>query len=240
MRLTKAFLATCLMSSVSFADNETPVTTAPAGPAATSVPAGPVAASAPVSSAAYYSQPAVAPAPANPTINADVVEQTRVGINSAYGEAGVREVGGSAGLAMAQNIRAINFSPSIGVFLADRFELSGILDVTNMKAGSSSATIYSALAEPSFHVPINDQMLGFVGVGVGASYVSELGTALAVAPRVGLDFRIGHAGILRPSLAYQYTTHNSMVTTDANGNTDVTLVAVSSALRFNLGYSTMW
>jgi hypothetical protein len=71
--------------------------------------------------------------------------------------------------------------------------------------------------------------------------VSQLGTGLAVAPRVGMDFLVGRSGVLRPSLSYQYTTHDAMSngSTD-DGSADVTLVAVSSALRFNIGYSSMW
>lgn len=169
-----------------------------------------------------------------------VVDDTKVEGTLTYGRAGVRELGAAAGLSIAQDIRAVNFSPSFGWFINDNFELSGILDVTNLKAGSASSTMWSALAEPSFHLPFNRSMFGFVGMGIGAAYVDELGTGLAVAPRVGMDFMVGRSGILRPSLSYEYTTHDAMGTVDANGNTDVTLVAISSALRFNIGYSAMW
>jgi hypothetical protein len=77
-------------------------------------------------------------------------------------------------------------------------------------------------------------------MGVGAAYVSQLGTGLAVAPRIGMDVMVGRSGILRPSLSYEYTTHDAKGMVDANGNADVTLVAISSALRFNIGYSAMW
>ncbi|HEX5063461.1 MAG TPA: hypothetical protein VFV99_28990 [Kofleriaceae bacterium] len=180
------------------------------------------------------------PTPNIPGLNGDIVEQAGVGGTVGYGRAGVLELGGAAGLTLAQDIRAVNFSPSIGWFLVDNLELSAILDVTNLKAGGESATLWSALAEPSFHLPINRSLFGFVGMGVGAAYVSQLGTGLAVAPRIGMDVMVGRSGVLRPSLAYEYTTHDAMGSVDANGNTDVTLVAISSALRFNIGYSTMW
>ena len=180
------------------------------------------------------------PTPAIPGITADVVEQAGVGGNVGYGRAGVLELGGAAGLTLAQDIRAVNFSPSIGWFLVDNFEISAILDVTNLKAGSESATLWSALLEPSFHLPFNRSMFGFIGMGVGAAYVSELGAGMAVAPRIGMDFLVGRSGILRPSLSYEYTTHDAMGSVDDNGNANVTLVAISSALRFNIGYSTMW
>ena len=180
------------------------------------------------------------PTPNIPGLSGDIVEQAGVGGNVGYGRAGVLELGGAAGLTLAQDIRAVNFSPSIGWFLVDNLELSAILDVTNLKAGGEDATLWSALAEPSFHLPFNRPMFGFLGVGVGAAYVSQLGTGLAVAPRIGMDVMVGRSGILRPSLAYEYTTHDATGFTDAQGNTNVTLVAISSALRFNIGYSTMW
>jgi hypothetical protein len=180
------------------------------------------------------------PTPNIPGITGDVVEQAGVGGSVGYGRAGVLELGGAAGLTMAQDIRAVNFSPSIGWFLVDNFELSGILDVTNLKAGSEQATLWSALIEPSFHLPFNRTMFGFLGMGVGAAYTPDLGTGMAVAPRIGMDFLVGRSGILRPSLSYQYTTHDAMGSVGPDGTTNVTLVAISSSLRFNIGYSTMW
>jgi hypothetical protein len=180
------------------------------------------------------------PTPTIPGLNGDIVDQAGVGGTVGYARAGVLELGGAAGLTMAQDIRAVNFSPSIGWFLVDNFEISGILDVTNLKAGGESATLWSALLEPSFHLPFNRSMFGFLGMGVGAAYATELGAGLAVAPRVGMDFMVGRSGILRPSLSYEYTTHDAKGMVDADGNTDVTLVAISSALRFNIGYSAMW
>jgi hypothetical protein len=180
------------------------------------------------------------PTPNIPGINGEVVEQAGVGGTVGYARAGVLELGGAAGLTLAQDIRAVNFSPSIGWFLVDNFELSAILDVTNLKAGGDSATLFSALIEPSFHLPFNRSMFGFIGMGVGAAYASELGGGLAVAPRIGMEFLVGRSGILRPSLQYEYTTHDAMGSVDGDGNTNVTLVAISSALRFNIGYSTMW
>jgi hypothetical protein len=236
MRLMKSILATCLMSTAALAQTApddgvgTPEATAPPTPVNQLPPAQ------------SDSDPAPpVPQPNIPGLTGDVVEQAGVGGIVGYGRAGVLELGGSAGLTMAQDIRALNFSPSIGWFLVDNFELSGILDVANLKAGNDDATIWSALIEPSFHLPLNRSMFGFVGIGVGAAYVSELGTGMAVAPRIGMDFLVGRSGILRPSLAYEYTTHDAETTgTAMDGTADVTLVAVSSALRFNIGYSSMW
>lgn len=228
MRLMTVLLTTCLMASAAFA--QPPDATAPPTPTGQLPPATSDADPAPP-----------VPQPNIPGISGDVVEQAGVGGDVGYGRAGVLELGGSAGLTLAEGIRALNFSPSIGWFLVDNFEISGILDVTNLKAGGDDATIWSALVEPSFHLPLNRMMFGFVGMGVGGAYVSELGGGLAVAPRIGMDFLVGRSGILRPSLSYQYTTHDANAEVNPNtGTTDVTLVAISSALRFNIGYSAMW
>lgn len=168
-----------------------------------------------------------------------IVEQAGVGGTVGYGRAGVLELGGSAGLMIAPDFRTVNVSPSIGWFVADNLELSAILGVSNIKAGDESATVWSALIEPSYHVPFNRTMFAFGGLGLGAAYTSELGTGLAVAPRIGMNFLVGRSGVLTPSLSYEYTTHDvDEVSTGDMQN--VSVVSVSSALRFNVGYTAMW
>ena len=220
MRLMKALLTTLVMitpvvASAQSADatNDAPVADREAGTpdkTAAPTPTGQL----PPATSDHDPAPPV-PTPAIPGINGDVVEQAGVGGTVGYGRAGVLELGGSAGLTLAQDIRALNFSPSVGWFLVDNFELSAILDVTNIKAGNESATLWSALVEPSFHLPFNRGMFGFVGMGIGAAYQSDLGAGLAVAPRIGMDFLVGRSGILRPSLSYEYTTHDSMAAVGA-------------------------
>ena len=178
-------------------------------------------------------QPEVA-APALP--GGGIVSQAGVGGVVGYGRAGVLELGGSAGFAFASDYRNINFSPTVGWFLADNFEISAILSISNIKTGDVSSTLWSALLEPSYHIPFNRTMFGFVGLGVGASHVSGLGTGFAVAPRLGANFMVGRSGVLTPSLSYEYTT----ISTDMEGEEDVTVIALTSALRLNIGYTAMW
>ena len=163
------------------------------------------------------------------------VSQAGVGGLIGYGRAGVLELGGSAGFTFASDYRNLNIAPSIGWFVADNLELSAILSISNIKAGGASSTLWSAIIEPSYHIPFNRSMFGFVGMGVGASHVSSLGTGFAVAPRLGMNFMVGRSGVLTPSLSYQYTTINSDMTTG-----DVTVVALTSALQVNMGYTAMW
>jgi hypothetical protein len=188
--------------------------------------------------------------PAPPVAQPDValppgglVEQAGIGGVVGYGRAGVLELGGSAGLVLANDFRNINVSPSIGWFVADNFQLSGILGVSHVQVeedgADSDATVFSALVEPSYHLPFNRSMFGFAGLGVGGSYISGLGGGFALAPRIGANFLVGRSGILTPSLSYEYTTHSVDDVGEDMGK-DIAQVAVSSALRVNVGYTVMW
>jgi len=168
-----------------------------------------------------------------------VVEQAGVGGVIGYGRAGVLELGGSAGLMVAPEFRNVNVSPSIGWFLADNLELSGIFGVSNIKAGDSESTVLSALIEPSYHVPFNRTTFAFLGMGFGYAHIQDLGGGLAVAPRIGANVLVGRSGVLTPSLSYEYTTHD-IQTTPVGDMKDVTVLAVSQALRINIGYTAMW
>lgn len=179
----------------------------------------------------------VAPPVASPGMpSGGVVSQAGVGGVVGYGRAGVLELGGSAGFAFASDYRNINISPTIGWFLADNFEISAIASVANIKQGdASSSTLWSALLEPSYHLPFNRSVFGFLGLGAGAAHVSGLGTGFAIAPRIGANLMVGRSGVLTPSLSYQYTT----ISTDM-GDSDVTVVALTGALLLNVGYTAMW
>lgn len=179
----------------------------------------------------------VQPEVASPSLpSGGLVRQAGVGGLVGYGRAGVLELGGSAGFTFASDYRNVNVSPTIGWFVADNLELSGILSVSNIKTGDESATLWSGLLEPSYHLPLNRSVFGFVGVGLGASHVSSVGTGFAVAPRVGGNFMIGRSGVLTPSISYQYTT----IDTEMSPDSETTVVALTSAVQFNLGYTAMW
>jgi len=186
----------------------------------------------PESQSDHDAQPAVA-SPGAPS--GGIVSQAGVGGVIGYGRAGVLELGGSAGFTFASDYRNLTLAPSIGWFVADNMELSAILSISNIKAGGSSTTLWSAIIEPSYHIPFNRSTFGFLGMGLGASHVSGLGTGFAVAPRVGANFMVGRSGVLTPSLSYQYTTIDTGM-----GDPDVTVVALTSALQVNMGYTAMW
>jgi hypothetical protein len=165
-----------------------------------------------------------------------IVSQAGVGGVVGYGRAGVLELGGSAGFAFASDFRSMTLAPTIGWFIADNLELSAILSVENIKNGDNSSTLWSALLEPSYHVPFNRSVFGFLGLGVGAAHVSSVGTGFAVAPRLGMNLMVGRSGVLTPSLSYQYTT----IGQEMDPGSNVTVVALTSAVKFNVGYTAMW
>jgi hypothetical protein len=168
-----------------------------------------------------------------------LVEQAGVGGQVGYGRAGVLELGSSAGLMVAPDFRNVNISPSIGWFVADNLELSGIFSLSNIKANEEESTMFAALLEPSYHLPINRTTFAFLGMGFGYAHIQDIGGGLAVAPRLGVNLLVGRSGVLSPSLSYEYTTHDA-VTTDIGDMQDVTVLAVSQALRINVGYTAMW
>ena len=168
-----------------------------------------------------------------------IVRQAGVGGQVGYGRSGVLELGGSAGFTAAQDFTSVNVTPSIGWFFADNVQISGRLSYTYVDAGDQNGSITTALVEPSYHMPFSRTAFGFVGLGMGAAYVTGPGIGFATAPRIGANFLVGRSGILTPSLSYQYTTHESMETEGPNGQNTV-LLAVSSAVMANVGYTVMW
>ncbi len=237
MRLSRtlAFAVLTAAPAVALADND------PSVPAAAPAP---VPAAAPVAAGSAVMVADNDPAHADPVDSAPSTIAPRLsekyGMNGRYGQLGTFELGASAGLTLASNLRDVSFSPSFGYFVGDTFEVSGILGVTNIAAGNESSTVYSAMVEPSFHFAMSRDVFAFVGMGGGAAYVSQLGTALAVAPRAGFNVLVGKSGVLTPSLSYEYTMHDTMSVKLPDGTTDVTLLAVSSQLRANIGYSVIW
>lgn len=192
-----------------------------------------------------------APPPPAPTVaGTGVTEQAGIGGTQAYARAGVLELGGFANLTSAEDYFAIGFSPTIGWFFMDNFELSAIINLTYSKQTvegiDTSNTILMALAEPSVHIPFSESLYGFLGVGFGIasqSASSDLegadedegaGAGFALAPRLGLNIMVGRSGILTPALQGLYQT------TEAVSTPQGAVVAVKSSFGLQAGYTVMW
>jgi hypothetical protein len=163
-----------------------------------------------------------------------IVRQAGIGSPTGYGRAGVLELGGFAGLTAATDFLSTNVSPTIGWFFADNMQISAILGLAHLRTDDDSATMVSVLAEPSYHVPFNRSVFGFLGLGLGAAYQQGQGLGFAMAPRIGANIMVGRSGVLSPALSYQYNSHD---TAEMEGDR---YTVMSTALAATIGYTVMW
>jgi len=171
----------------------------------------------------------------SPTVpGSGVVSQAGVGNTTGYGRPGVVEFGGSAGFTRAGDLTQVNFSPSIGWFVADNLQLSGILGINYSNVAGDGSTYFTLLVEPSYHLPFNKMLFGFVGLGIGPAYQNDVGLGFALAPRIGANYMVGRSGILTPALYLAYTTSDLIQTAGT------TLLGVNVAYGLNIGYTVMF
>lgn len=163
-----------------------------------------------------------------------VVEQAGVGGGTAYGRAGVLELGGNIGFNVASGQTTLTIAPTVGWFFADNLQISGIFGYRYANVNGSSSHTLQILAEPSVHIPFSRTIFGFAGLGLGLSYAEGPGAGFALAPRLGMNFVVGRSGILSPALQFSYST-NDVVQTQSGA-----MLAVSTSFGANVGYTVMW
>ncbi len=179
------------------------------------------------------------PMVASPSIPAEgVVQQAGVGGTTAYGRAGVLEVGGSAGFSLAGDLLALRIAPTIGWFFMNNVEISGIVSLNYARTSSNGqtthATSLNVLVEPSVHLPLNRTLFLFGGLGLGLAYADGPGAGFALAPRLGANVMVGRSGVFTPAVTFVYSTSGAVET--AQG----TLLTASTSFGINLGYTVMW
>lgn len=167
-----------------------------------------------------------------------ITKQAGIGGTQAYARAGVLELGGSLGLAGAEDFLQFRATPSVGWFLADNLQLSLLTGITyvSQTVGEEDITTstFSAVIEPSYHVPFNNTTFIFGGVGAGYSWADGPGGGFLVSPRLGMNFLVGRSGVLSPYVHYDYSTVEAISTRSG------TLIAVSASYGANIGYTVMW
>jgi hypothetical protein len=166
---------------------------------------------------------------------------------SLFGRRGVVELGGFCNFTGATGFTSIEVSPTVGYFVADNIEITGILgfdyvhqslQVDKDTEVSDHKLIVRMLAEPSFHLPLNKFAWAFLGLGIGVasvpadSYGSSMGFDLA--PRIGANFLIGHSGIVSPALFVDYTTSEAL---QSNGDR---VLGVNTTYGLQAGYTVLW
>jgi hypothetical protein len=151
-----------------------------------------------------------------------------------YGERNVREAGASMGFMVAPKFHSITVAPSFGWFIADNVQVSTILSLTSIKAGADTSTIATATLEPSYHYQLDTKTQLFAGMGFGYSYIRDLGHGLTYTLRVGSQFLFRKKSIFTPSVSYDFRSNHQ------EPMESLAALASESALRINLGYTTMF
>lgn len=151
-----------------------------------------------------------------------------------YASAGVLELGGWASINSARDFTIINLNPQVGWFLMNNVQISALIGLRAVRQDDERDTYFSALLEPSFHLPFTEAVYGFFGAGVGPSWSRDDAFGLAVQPRLGANFLIGRSGIFTPALFALYSTTG--VVREVNGG----LLGVDLLWGMSAGYTVMW
>lgn len=188
------------------------------------------------------------PKPEPPTVDLpnpaeDTETYAGVGSGIAYAERGVGEFGGSMSVSFSPDASIVSADPSIGYFLFDNFQLSGILGVRYVNVDGADSTRFSALAEPSLHLPINDGLFWVGGLGVGgavanASNFDGTQVGLALAPRTGVQLLVGRSGLL--NLGVRYSAVFSEVEADLEPLEGQAVLGFRNSFDVQAGYTVMF
>lgn len=136
----------------------------------------------------------------------DVIEQVGVGGPTAFGSAGVFEVGGSGALIASSDYVMAKFAPTVGLFIYDGIQLSYMHEVYGGTATAGVGVTTFAVLDVTAHLPVNDRLLGFCGLGPGLSYNGET-LGIGGKARCGLDVLVGRSGIFRPAAFFTITSN---------------------------------
>ncbi len=154
-----------------------------------------------------------------------------------YVEQGTVEIGGALGASVTEDTSTFTASPSVGYFVADRVEVSGIFTfaytrVEDEDTGiSDSDKTGSLIIEPSYHHPVSDDLLVAAGLGVGAGYDGD-NFDFEIVPSVGLDILTSRSNAITP------TVRMPIVIGESNGrNGDI---GTDIGLAVDVGITTKW
>lgn len=152
--------------------------------------------------------------PGGPPPNVNMPEQVEVAKNAgvgsdlAYATRSVVEMGGVLALTHQSKTTLFRVAPSIGYFFVDNLELTLFpeLNITHIGGdggaddeGGQTDWRLGVVLEPSYHLPFNDRLLAFVGLGVGLNFAEDPAVDFLFRPRLGLDILVGRSGILKPA-----------------------------------------
>lgn len=178
----------------------------------------------------------------------DMKRQAGIGSNYAYAEAGVVEAGGSVNYSSSDSRTSAGFTPSIGYFFADNFQISALSNFTYTRlkdedskndgaaetVGEDTTNSGSLVLEPSVHVPLSRLQFVFGGLGAGAYFAKDQDTGFAIAPRVGFKTLVGRSAMISIALQGVYAL-------DAQENKDVegTVITVENGVNLGFGFTAL-
>jgi hypothetical protein len=147
----------------------------------------------------------------------------------AYGQKGAVELGGSIGFNWTNDAVALDLNPTAGYFLLDRVEISALLRVSyedqkNDNGDRESVKSGALIFEPSYHLPVREEVFVLAGLGVGVGHDDE-DFDFELIPKVGLNVGLDVVGIITPSLKMPILIDND---------------GTSAGLGLELGYSVVW
>ena len=151
-----------------------------------------------------------------------------------YASMGVLELGGWASISSARDFTMINVNPEVGWFVMNNVRLAALVGLRSVRQDDERDTYFSALVEPSLHIPVADGIFGFFGAGVGPSWSRDEAFGFAVQPRLGANLLIGRSGVFSPALFGLYS--STGVVRDANGG----ILGVDFLWGVSAGYTVMW
>jgi hypothetical protein len=173
--------------------------------------------------------------PPQPVIDTDATpgEETRA---EEFSARGTLEVGGAVGAIITENTSTFTASPTVGYFVADRIEVSGIFQIAYTRiedafGNDDSQTVGSLIVEPSYHYPLGPDVLVAGGVGLGGGYDGD-DINFQIIPSVGLDVLTSRHTVITPTLRMP------IVIADANEPESGTDTDIGLAL--DVGISATW
>lgn len=122
-----------------------------------------------------------------------------------YASKGTLDAGGSVGVSITDSAATVSATPTVGYFIADRIQIAAQLTLAYERVEdaetdtTSSSTSIAATLEPSYHLPLSDDLLLAGGLGLGGGYDGEH-PDFEVVPRVGLDVVTDRANVITPSI----------------------------------------
>lgn len=151
------------------------------------------------------------------------------------------EAGGSLALSTSNGVMTFSADPTVGYFVVDNVELSGTFGLRHVTVEGENSNQFSLIGEPSIHLPINEQLYWFAGLGLGIALVdtsqSTYDLGLAFAPRGGVQILFGRSGLLNLGMRYAAVLSDVDRTSSAGHGT---VLAVVPAFDIQAGYTVIF